>query len=434
MAIRLQLVPRLEPPDLLDLPWSEPLARWDHPRLVRMARGTSRHVVRFVAERDRVFALKEMAPAIAQAEYDMLRLLASARLPAVQAAGVITGRVDVEGRPLDAVLVTRFLDFSLPFRYLVAVEGAPGLDLKLVDAGVVLLARLHLDGFFWGDCSLNNLLFRRDAGALMAYLVDAETTERHAPLPLGDARRLYDLELARENIFGGLLDLQAAGRLGADVDAAMWVDRLQERYLRLWDELTGMEELPGDEAYRIEGRMRRLNDLGFDVEELVVERDDDSGASAGTRLRVSPAVVEEGHHHRELRRLTGLEVQENQARRLLNDIAALGGRLAREGRTLPAAMVAARWLGECYEPVVTRLPYELRDRLEEAEVFHEFLEHRWYLSQGAGRQVDDDTAVASYLDSVLRHRARERQLLDPSLEMDLEMDLGGGLDGGPRRS
>ena len=39
--------------------------------------------------------------------------------------------------------------------------------------------RIHLAGFFWGDCSLSNALFRRDAGALCGRLVDAETGELH---------------------------------------------------------------------------------------------------------------------------------------------------------------------------------------------------------------------------------------------------------------
>lgn len=43
----------------------------------------------------------------------------------------------------------------------------------LLDAISGLLVQLHLAGTFWGDCSLSNTLFRRDAGALQAYLVDA---------------------------------------------------------------------------------------------------------------------------------------------------------------------------------------------------------------------------------------------------------------------
>jgi hypothetical protein len=402
VAVRLQFIPRQEPPDLIDLPWSTALAEWDHPRLVRMAAGVSRHVVRFVSDRDRVYALKETAEADAEREYAMLRLLADENLPVVEAVGLVTGRRAVGGEPLGAVLVTRYLDYALPFRYLFGIEGGYGLGRRLVDAAVVLLVRVHVEGFYWGDCSLSNLLFRRDAGALMAYLVDAETTEHRPPLPAG--MRQADLELARENVAGGLFDLEAEGVLSPDVDVLALAELIEERYTLLWDELTASLEVDIRERHLIEGRLRRLNDLGFDVGELVVEHE-----PGGDRLRVTPALVEEGHHSRELRRLTGLEVQENQARRLLNDIAAFGAHLTRvEARPIPQAVVAARWIAEVYEPIVERIPADLGGRREPAELFHELLEHRYYLSEAAGHEVDNETALNSYLDSVLRFRPPEK--------------------------
>ncbi|MFN2502830.1 MAG: DUF4032 domain-containing protein [Acidimicrobiales bacterium] len=406
MAVRLQFIPRQEPPDLLDLPWGVPLVEWEHPRLVRMAQGLSRHVVRCVSDGDRVYALKEMIPEDAAREYGMLRLLAEENLPVVAAVGLVTGRQTPGGQALGAVLVTRYLDFALPYRYLFGIEGGYGLSRRLVDAAVVLLVRVHVEGFYWGDCSLSNLLFRRDAGALKAYLVDAETTEHRRPLPEG--MRLADLDLARENVAGGLLDLEAEGLLSPDIDVLDLADLLEERYRLLWDELTATLEVDMGERHLIEGRIRRLNDLGFDVGELIVEHEAD-----GDRLRVTPVLVEEGHHSRELRRFTGLEVQENQARRLLNDIAAFGAYLSRvEGRPVPQAVVAARWIAEVYEPIVERIPPDLAGRREPAELFHELLEHRYYLSEAAGHEVDNDSALRSYLQSVLRFRPQERVILD----------------------
>jgi hypothetical protein len=406
MAVRLQFIPRKEPPDLIDLPWSTALADWDHPRLVRMAAGVSRHVVRFVSDADRVYALKETSPVDAEREYGMLRLLAGENLPVVEAVGLVTGRRTPAGEPLGAVLVTRYLDYALPYRYLFGVEGGYGLGRRLVDAAVVLLVRIHVEGFYWGDCSLSNLLFRRDAGSLMAYLVDAETTEHRFPLP--DGMRQSDLELARENMAGGLFDLEAEGLLSPDVDVLALADLIEDRYRVLWDELTASLEVDLRERHLIEGRLRRLNDLGFDVGELIVEHE-----PGGDRLRVTPALVEEGHHSRELRRLTGLEVQENQARRLLNDIAAFGAFLARvEGRPAPQAIVAARWIAEVYEPIVARIPPDLRGRREPAELFHELLEHRYYLSEAAGHEVDNETALQSYLESVLRFRPPEKVIFE----------------------
>jgi hypothetical protein len=404
--VRVQFVPSREPPDLLDLPWSIPLAEWDHPRLVRMVRGAARHVVRFVSDGERIFALKETAEADARHEYAMLRQIAEERLPAVEAVGVVMGRTTADGTPLDAVLITRYLDYSLPYDYLFSVESTRGLERRLIDAAVVLFVRLHLEGFYWGDCSLANLLFRRDAGALMAYLVDAETAERH--VPLDDGLRLADIDIARENVAGGLFDLQARGRLSPDVDVVAIADMLGERYTLLWDELTGTEESQADDRHLVDRRIRRLNELGFDVGELVVEDD-----AEHARLRVKPTLVEEGHHARELRRLTGLEVQENQARRLLNDIAAYGAHLAQvEGHDVPPAVAAARWLEDVFEPLIAQVPDELRGRLEPAELFHELLEHRYYLAEDRGAEVDNQTALRSYLDSVLRFRPVERVLSD----------------------
>ena len=400
--MRLQVVPGREPPAVLDLPWSAPIAEWEDERLVRMAHGVSRHVVRFVHDRglDRVYALKETEEADARREYAMLRLLASHGQPVVEAVGLVTER----DTGLGAVLITRYLDYSLPFQYLFGAEGSRVLGDRLADAGVVLLTRLHLDGFFWGDCSLSNLLFRRDAGALMAYLVDAETAEHHDALP--DGLRANDVEIAKETLVGGLFDLQAAGRLAADFDVVAFVDTLAARYERLWHELTSTDLIGADERHLIECRQRRLNDLGFDVGEIVIEHD-----PGGSHLRVTPALVEEGHHARELLHLTGLEVQENQARRLLNDIAAFGAHLSREGSPVPRAVVAARWIAEVYEPIVASVPAELRGSREAPELFHELLEHRYYLSEEAGHEVDNTTALASYVDRVLRPRRPERVLI-----------------------
>jgi len=385
-------------PDFLDLPWGQPLAEWDHPRLIKMAHGISRHVVRFVRYDDRVYALKETEPAVAQAEFDILKQMREHHLPTVEPIGVVTGL-----GPMDqAMLITRYLDFSLPYWYIAGREEYALAD-KLLDAGVVLLIRLHLDGIFWGDCSLSNILFRRDAGAMMAYLVDAETADWQTTI--SDALRYHDIEIAQENIIGGILDLQAQGRVEDDFDPYALADELRIRYDELWDELTRTDEFDFGERWRIDRRVRRINDLGFDVEELSISRD-------GTSLRVKPILIEEGHHSRDLRRRTGLEVQENQARRLLADIAGHKAWMEHlSGRPVPAAVAAARWLAEAYEPVVAAIPAEMAARLEPAEIFHEVLEHRYYMAERNRREVTNDEAVTDYLTSILTSRPTERQLM-----------------------
>lgn len=408
MTTTFSLVTRGGHPDFLDLPWTEPLAGWQHERIVPMARGVSRHVVRFVAYDDRVYALKETTEELAEREFRALRTLAELDLPVVQAVGVVRARHDVDGGELGAVLITRFLDYSLPYRHLFSVDPSPALRPQLVDAGALLLVRLHLDGVFWGDCSLSNVLFRRDAGALMAYLVDAETVETH-PAPLGDGMRSHDMEIAVENVAGGVYDLQEAGILPPDLDPGELVADLERRYDALWCELTRADELDAGERHHIEDRIRRLNELGFDVEELAVE-----ATAGGTHLRIRPVVVEEGHHSRELQRRTGLQVQENQARRLLNDIAAFRAWYeGSSGQPMSDAVAAARWMAEVYEPIVAQVPDDLRGRLEPAELFHELLEHRWFLSEAQGREVTNEEAVASLIMSVLPYRPEERTILAP---------------------
>lgn len=393
-------------PDFVDLPWGQPLEQWDNPRLVNMAHGISRHIVRFVRYDDRVYALKETQEAVAHSEYDMLRDLRDRHLPSVEPVGVVTGRLPGGG----ATLITRYLDFSLPYWYLLG-RDEPGLAGNLVRAGVVLLVTLHIEGVYWGDCSLSNILFRRDAGAMMAYLVDAETTERKGTL--SDALRQNDLEIAKENIIGGLLDLQAAGRVPLDVDPGAIADDFHSRYDELWDQLTHQEEFGLSERWRIDQRIQSINDLGFDVEELKISSD-------GTEMHMKPVVLEEGHHARELRRRTGLEVQENQARRLLSDIANFRAWLEHEsGTSIPEAVGAARWLADVYDPLVESIPAELRGRLEPAEIFHNLLEHRYYLSQQQSRGVPNDEALKDYLETVLQQRPTERQLDDIEVGSDL---------------
>jgi hypothetical protein len=379
---------------LLDLPWDEPLEQWSDDRLTEISqRGLSRHVVRFVAEGGEVFALKEIPERLARREYSLLRRLKELGVPAVDVLGVVVER----SGDLDAILVTRFLDYSSSFRALFANPRGAHMTDRLMDAQVELLARLHLAGFMWGDCSLSNTLFRFDAGALAAYLVDAETAELHDRLTRG--QREYDLELAHERVAAELMDLEAGDCLAEDIEPLQVADELVFRYDHLWHELNDEEVLRRDEQrWRIAERIRRLNELGFDVDEVELI-DDPSG---GSRLKLHTRVAEPGRHRRELMALTGLDVWENQARRLLADIASFRGWMEQvEQRRVPPAVAATRWLREVYQPVMEAIPPHLRSRLDAAEIFHEILEHRWFLSEGAGRDVGTTAAAQDYIATVL---------------------------------
>ena len=397
-----QLTARTGHPSFLDLPWEQPLEDWRSPRLVSLIRGIGRHVVRFVEYDGALYALKELPDRPARREWTLLRRLEGQGMPVVEAVGLVSGR---DGE-LDSVLITRHLEYSLPYRALFAGAAIPDLRVHLLNALVELLTRLHLRGFFWGDCSLSNALFRRDAGALSAYLVDAETGELHGSLSKG--QRAYDLDIAQTNIVGELLDVDAEVGLPADLDPDETGEEIGRRYTSLWDELTREEVFGADERFRVDERLHRLNKLGFDVEEIQVE-----AAADGYHLRLEPQVVEPGHHRHRLLRLTGLDAQENQARRMLNDLARYREALERrEKRTMAESVVASMWRQEVFEPTVAAVPEELWARLPAAEVFHQVLEHRWFLSELAGKDVGIDEAVRSYVHSELPTRRPERVVLE----------------------
>jgi tRNA A-37 threonylcarbamoyl transferase component Bud32 len=393
--MRFQMLPRGSWPDFLDLPWAEPLATWESPRLVEVARGISRHVVRFVDYDGALYALKELPEPLAEREYRLLRELAAASVPVVEVVGVVSGRGE-----LGAVLITRHLEFSLPYRTLFTQRSVSDLHHRLLDSVAELIVRLHLAGFFWGDCSLSNTLFRRDAGSLAAYLVDAETGEMHPSL--SDGQRSYDVAIAEENFVGELMDVMAMlaeqGEAPSPFDDPLAeAAELRPRYESLWSELTRDEVFGPNERYRIDARLRSLNELGFDVEEFELLTVD-----GGYRLRLPTRVVEAGHHRRRLLTLTGLDVGENQARRLLNDLARFRAELeAAEGRSLPDSVVGYRWRAEVFEPAVAAIPAELQAKRAPAELFHELLNHRWYRSEAAGHDIGMADAVASFSAQVL---------------------------------
>ena len=399
---RLQITAANPDPALLDLPWHIPLEEWPAEMLAALPRGISRHIVRFARLSGRVIAIKEIGETVAYREYELLRQLRRLDVPSVEPVGVITGRRSPEGEPLEAVLITQHLQFSLPYRSLFSQSLRPDTATRLIDALAVLLVRLHLAGFYWGDVSLSNTLFRRDAETFAAYLVDAETGDLHERLTEG--QRGYDLEVARVNIIGELMDLQAGEFLDEDVDAVAIGDALAVRYRDLWRALTEVESFSYGERWRVQARIDRLNDLGFDVGELDITTD-----VGGTTVRIQPKVVESGHYSRRLMRLTGLDVQENQARRLLNDLDEY--RAATDRQMEDEAFVAHDWVTEIFEPAVRAVPKEMRGKLEPAQVFHELLDHRWYLSQQQHRDVPLQEVARSYVKNILPNRPDEQSIL-----------------------
>jgi tRNA A-37 threonylcarbamoyl transferase component Bud32 len=397
-----RIVSRALDPGFLDLPWQQPLDEWSAAYLVSLERGISRHVVRFVEVAGTYYALKELPENLAEREYRLLGYLGRENVPAVEPIGIVTQRSTPPGAELEAILITRYLEFSLPFRTLLSRRVAPEETLAVALAG--LLVRLHLTGFFWGDCSLSNTLFRRDAGSLAAYLVDVETGEVRDRL--SDGQRHHDLEIAFENLSYEFYDV--AAQLGNDVEEpSALADLVCTGYERLWNELTEEEVFGLEERGRLRARLEELHELGFDVDEIEIARTAD-----GYRLRLPAAGMESGYHRRRLLRLTGLDAQENQARRLLTDIDAFREALLRSGEQVVSdPAVAGRWLSDIFEPAVAAIPPELHGKRDAAELFHELLEHRWSLSERAGEEVPLAEALDSYIENVLRPQPDERTAL-----------------------
>lgn len=376
-------------PDFLDLPWHEPLARWPSltERTVEIQRGLSRHEVVFLGYGQALYAFKELPPSGALREFDLLRALEERRLPAVTAVG--HARVVTDEGPA-SVLVTRFLESSLPFRILFMQSGLARYRDRLLDAMASLLVRLHLAGLYWGDVSLSNTLFRRDAGELQAFLVDAETSELHETLSTGLRRQ--DLAIMDENVSGELADVAAATGLPPGFGIHETADLIRARYDRLWDEISREVPVPPDERYRIHERIRALNDMGFSVSEVELVR-----APGGDHLRMRTIVTDRDYHRHQLHNLTGIVAGDRQAALLLNEIRELRATLSAEtNRSVPMSVAAFRWQTERFEPTVARLTPLLREGADPVELYCQVLEHKWFMSERAGRDVGLEPAIEDY--------------------------------------
>lgn len=403
------------PQELLELPWDLPLQQWPDHVLAALPRGISRHIVRFAHMGGSVIAIKETSEKAARHEYRMLRQLGRLGAPCVKPVAEVTGRTDASGKALSPALVTRHLRFSLPYRAVFNHMMRKETLMRLIDAQALLMVELHLLGFYWGDVSLSNTLFRRDAGAFAAYLVDAETGELHPSLSSG--QREYDLDVAQINIAGELMDLMEGGFVDEEVDPVATSVQFIDAYRGLWQELTGDTAFNPDQRWLVEERVRRLNELGFDVEEYDIR-----SASEDGQLLLRPKVVDPGHHQRRLMNLTGLDVQENQARRLLT---AIDGYRAQTDPHGDESVAAHMWTQMVFQPTIAKIPRELRDKLEAPELMHQLLEHRWQLSEKQGRDVPLEEALPSFVDEHLRNMRDEATLMiNPPTDVMQQLDLG----------
>ena len=381
---------------LASLPWDKPLEQWPEDPSLAAQRGISRHIVRLVRSTpepdSEIYAVKETVEEFALREYEALKELGLRGAPSVSQIAIVNGRRDSNGEELPCAIVTRFLPYSLPYRVVLSGDVTQHEITNMANALAYLLVRLHLLGFWWGDCSLSNTLFRRDADGFAAYLVDAETGEFQKHLSNG--QREHDLDLARFNVAAELEDLKLAGVLFPAMDPIRASESVITRYRRIWKALSEPQILPSDDRHAVERAMRSLQDIGFAVEEVDIQLAGDKSA-----LTFTPKLVAPNYHSLRLKELMGLETEEFQAKRILASFDRFRSREMQ--RTPDKSEAAARWLDEVFYKVVKSVPRDLQGRVEDAQLFHEVLEHRWYLGEKAGRDLGLDFATQDYISSVL---------------------------------
>ena len=384
---------------LYNLPWHTPLEQWPEDETLTAQRGISRHIVRLVRSTpdpaSEIYAVKETVEEFAVREYEALRELSLRGAPAVSQVAIVTNRYSQNGEELPCAIVTRFLPYSLPYRVILSGQITQHEITNMANALAYLLVRLHLLGFWWGDCSLSNTLFRRDAEGFAAYLVDAETGEFQKKL--SDGQREHDLDLARFNVAAELEDLKIAGVLFPAMDPIRASESLITRYRKIWKSLSEPQILPAGDRHAVERAMRSLQDIGFAVEEVDIQL-------AGDKSTVTfiPKLVAPNYHSQRLIELMGLETEELQAKRIL---ASFDRFRSREIDKTPKKEEAAkRWLDEVFYKVINAVPAAMRGRVEDAQLFHEVLEHRWYLGEKAGRDLGLEFATNDYISKVLPER------------------------------
>ena len=388
---------RAPTPGLLALPWDLPLAQWNVPDvpLRDIAVGPSRHLVKFVDTDGVLWAVKDMPPRVAAKEYEVLRTLEDMGLPAVRPAGLVN-------QPAfeTAILVTRFLEGSWQYRrlFMRLPPDQPKHRARLLDAMAGLLVELHRHGVFWGDCSLANTLFSRDGQILQAWLVDAETSEVHPSLSRG--QREHDLDIMVENVAMGMLDLAERFEHSEEFQDLLIgeVEQARARYDELWAALHAEPVFGFTDRYRVEGTIRKLNELGFAVDEVSLE----PVGEDPSQLRLRVAVGDRRYHAQRLQELTGLDVGEGQAEILLGDLRAYQAQLCREaGHDVDDHTAARLWVMEVVTPYEHIAHDAVHGRGTAIQAYCDMLEVRWLLSEQAGHDVGTNRALAALARNVV---------------------------------
>lgn len=401
-----------------NLPWGLPIESWSEscPSIIDLPRGVSRHPIFYINCKGNLYAIKEMPSGEARNEFDLLEQLENLRLPTVSPVGSIQLAPANSER---SYLITRYLEKSLPYRTLFISKTKEETHNHLLDAMASLLVQLHLTGIYWGDCSLSNTLFRHDAGALTAYLVDAESVEIHVPF-LMPSLRFQDLQLMEENVVAEMLELTGSGYKYSTETIYKTGNSIRRKYHSLWTEITRQEIISTDERYKIQERINSLNKLGFSIKDISL-----TPTPGGDNLRVKIIVADRNFHRNQLLELTGIEAEEMQASKLVNEIHETKAIISQERQeTVPLEAAGYHWFKNIYQPTISQLQdlinFRIRPNNQETdpnliqtglqnsssiefsstdpvELYCQVLEHKWYLSEKAKHDVGHGSAVKSYV-------------------------------------
>ena len=378
-------------PDLLDLAWDRSITEWDSARLLDLPTGIHRHEIVFVGYAEGIYAIKELPRRAARREYQVLRGLVDRDVQVVLPAGLVERPWVDPHEESSAAVITRYLDFSFSYRELVSGGDFGPRRNQMLDGFAALLVELHLAGCYWGDCSLSNVLYRYDAGAIEVSMVDAETAELHDELSEG--QREADLAIMTLNVAGGMADVAAESGSELDhADLALGED-IAGRYQALWHELTDDVVIAADERYRIEERIGRLNALGFEASDVELIPD---GKNSSVRLRVK--VRGRNFHTDRLRELTQIEAAESQARQILSDLYYFQSSHAAGAASPSDPVTAIEWRVSVFEPTLARIRTVLEPGRDPVQAYCDFLYHRFAASQASGRDIANDVAFADWLD------------------------------------
>ena len=356
---------------LRNLPWHLPLEKWKRPsvRFIEIRSGLSRHVVRFVERKGMRFAIKETSFESAVREYDQYLRLRALGIPTLEPLGVVRRSEGIATVPTIAgrqyheqctgYLITAVMEHVVPDSFLFRRGFSTANRRRIWDAIIRLFVEMHLNGVYWGDASLANMLILfgnehvpglGQRTHLTAVLADAETVELHPVI--SPSLRNADVGFFLESMQWTEADLRASGVVR---DPVMTRDDLQ--YV--------LQEYTRRIAVEQEMRSFELVTL-IDVDRLLGNFD---VAGYGALL------LRHIHEHKWF-------VSE------------------RLGKEISLEDAAGDWYREVFKPVCRLFKeYGLPDFFPEktaASLYVEIMEHKYFMSQHEGRDVGLVRALNDY--------------------------------------